>query len=403
MKIFNYRIRDKEGQICQGTCSAGNREEAVLRLIDEGYWVLDLSHREETSLRFDPDPRRWRRVSRQDLTWFFRQLSSLIESGVPLIRALDTLQDQATSQPLKVALNGVARDLKRGESLSSAIAARNQVFPLMAARMIGSGEAGGTLDQILKRLGSYLEREQELVKQVKSAALYPAVLAFFAFCVVLFLIGYVVPRLTQAFHYEAAALPGLTQTILTVAAGMKSWFWSLAVLSTALVLSLRFWRQTPAGRINTDRLLLALPVYGSIARQLSITRFAYNVGILVQSGLSIVEALETCETLADNRILAEAISRVRQSLYRGVSMADAFRMSGVFDPLVIQMVAVGEETGRLDESLLKVAAYYEAETEHLIRSGLSLLEPVLIIVMALVVGLIVSGTILPMLDMMTAF
>ncbi len=403
MDNFNYRIRDKDGGFHRGTCRAGNQEEAVRRLIDEGYWVLDLAPRRESIIRFNPDPRVWRRVSREELTWFFRQLSSLIESGVPLIRALDTLQDQASSRPLKVALGKVSRGLKRGESLSAALTAQDEVFPLIATRMIGSGEAGGALDLTLLRLSAYLEREQELVKQIKSAALYPALLAGFACGVVFFLVGYVVPRLIQAFHYDTAALPGLTRIILGMAAGMKVWLWPILVLIIGLGLFLSHWRKTLTGREKTDRLFLALPVVGSILRKLGITRFAYNMGILVQSGLGIIEVLETCETLADNTVLAGAIRNARQELHRGRSIADAFRMSRVFDPLVIQMVAVGEETGRLDESLLKVAGYYEVETEHLIKSGLSLLEPVLIIIMALVVGLIVSATILPMLDMMLVF
>ncbi|MGI6549312.1 MAG: type II secretion system F family protein [Syntrophomonadales bacterium] len=403
MGSFSYRIRNRDGRIQRGTCRAGNREEAVRQLIDEGYWVLDLSPRRESSSRFNPVPRMWHRVKRQDLTWFFRQLSSLIEAGVPLMRALVTLQDQATSQPLKVALRKVVRDLKRGESLSEALAAQDAVFPLIAARMVGTGEAGGTLDRVLPRLAGHLEREQELVKQIKIATLYPALLACFAFGVVFFLVGYVVPRLVQAFHYDTAVLPGLTRIILGISTGMEAWFWPIVILIAALGLFIKYWRKTPAGREKTDRLLLALPVIGSILRKLGIMRFANNLGALVQSGLGIIEALETCETLADNTVLAGVIRNVRQGLRRGQSIADAFRMSGAFDPLVIQMVAVGEETGRLDESLLKVAGYYGAETEHLIKSGLSLLEPILIIIMALVVGLIVSGTILPMLDMMTVF
>ena len=255
----------------------------------------------------------------------------------------------------------------------------------------------------MPRLAGYLEREQELVKQIKIATLYPALLACFAFGVVFFLVGYVVPRLVQAFHYDTAVLPGLTRIILGISTGMEAWFWPIVILIAALGLFIKYCRKTPAGREKTDRLLLALPVIGSILRKLGIMRFANNLGALVQSGLGMLEALETCETLADHTVLAGVIRNVRQGLRRGQSIADAFRMSGAFDPLVIQMVAVGEETGRLDESLLKVAGYYGAETEHLIKSGLSLLEPVLIIIMALVVWLIVSGTILPMLDMMTVF
>lgn len=372
-------------------------------LINEGYCVLDLSLRKEPGVRFNPDPRTWGRVSARDLTWLFSQLSTLIGAGVPLIRSLDILEEQAAGHPLKVALAGVYKDLERGESLSKALALRQEIFPPIATHMIRSGEAGGVLEEVLQRLAVYLEKEQELVKQVKSATLYPALLASFAFCVVFFLLGYVVPRLTQAFHYDISTLPVVTQVILSLGEGMGYWLGPVVISIIGMGVALKCYRRTPAGRIITDRLFLTLPLVGSIVSKLAVTRFANNMGILVQSGLNIIEALEVSETITGNAVLAGAIRNARKSVHRGRSIADVFRISGIFDPLVIQMVTIGEETGRLDESLLKVAGYYEAETEHLIKSGVSLLEPILIIIMALVVGLIVSGTILPMLDMMTVF
>lgn len=403
MELFYYRILDKEGQVHEGRSRAESREEVVKRLIDQSCWVLHVSPHRGWEKGFNPDPRMWPRVGRQELTWFFRQLSSLVSAGVPLIKSLDTLQEQAASKPLRLALSGVVRDLKRGESFANALIAQDQVFPLLAARMIGGGEAGGALDRVLQRVSIYLEREQELVKQVKSATLYPFLLAGFAFCVILFLIGYIVPRLTRTFRYDMSNLPGVTRAMLGFSAGFEAWIWPAVVLIAGVGLILKWYRGTPAGRINTDRLLMTLPVAGSLVRKLGVARFTYNMGILVQSGLSIIESLEICETIADNAVLAGVIRDARNNIYRGRSIADSLQVSGMFDPLVIQMVNVGEETGRLDEGLLKVAGYYEKETEHLIKSGIALLEPFLIIIMALIVALIVCVTILPMLDIMTVF
>jgi len=400
---FYYCIRNREGKIQEGRSLAEDREEVVKRLIEQGCWVLDVSIRRDSRKRFIPAVRMWPLVSRQELTWFFRQLSSLIAAGVPLLKSLETLQEQASSRSLKAALSGVVMDLKRGESLANALIARDEVFPLITARMIGSGEAGGALEQVLQRVSAYLEKEQEMAKQVKSAALYPVLLAGFAFGVVLFLVGYVVPRLTGAFHYDISTLPVVTRVMLGLAAGINEWIWPSAVLIAGVGFVLKWYRGTPAGRFKLDRLLMTLPLVGSITRKLGAARFTYNMGILVQSGLGVIETLEVCETAADSPVLAGVIRDARHNICRGRSIADSLKVSGFFDPLVIQMVTVGEETGKLDESLLRVAGYYEAETEHLIKSGITLLEPFLIIIMALVVGVIVCATILPMLDMMTVF
>ncbi|MGE5544867.1 MAG: type II secretion system F family protein [Bacillota bacterium] len=403
MEYFYYCIRDQEGRIHEGRIRAENREEAVRWLIGQGCWVLGVSLHRRPIRGFNLDHLMRRQVSRQELTWFFRELSTLVAAGVPLMKSLDTLQEQASSKTLRAVLSGVVRDLKSGGSLAKTLMAREDVFPLIAVRMIGSGEAGGGLDRVLSRISLYLEREQELVKQVKSATLYPALLAGFAFFVTIFLVGYVVPRLTRAFHYDISALPGITQFMLRVATGIENWLWPLMVSVVVIGLILKWYRGTPRGRIRMDRLIMTFPFAGSIIRKLGVARLCYNMGILLQSGLSIIETLEICETTADNAILAGAIRDVRYNVYRGQSLAGSLRDSRLFDPLVIQMVTIGEETGRLDEGLLRIAGYYEAETEHFIRAGISLLEPFLIIIMALIVGLIVSVTVLPMLDMMTVF
>ncbi len=372
-------------------------------LMDKGYGVLHLAPPKATGVRINFHPRTWRMVRGRDITWFFRQLSTLIGAGIPLVKSIDILQQEADSYPLKVALDGVAQDLERGDSLSGALSNQEQVFPPIAFHMVKSGEAGGVLEEVLQRLTVYLEKEQELVKQIKSAALYPLLLALFAGGVVFFLLGYVVPQMIQTFDYDISMLPGLSSFVLSLSGGVRKWFWPAILFIIGMGLVLKWYRGTANGRLITDRLFMTLPVLGSIVSKLAVTRFANSLGILVQSGVNIIQALEVSEITAGNAVLARAIRRARQSVQKGLSLADAFRLNGVFDPLVIQMVLIGEETGRLDETLLKVAEYYETEAEHLIKSGIALLEPVLIIIMALVVGLIVGGTIVPLLEMMTAF
>jgi len=372
-------------------------------LIGQGYWVLDVFPRAHWLKVFARDFRVDHRVGRKELTWFFRQLSMLVEAGVPLIESMESLHEQASNRPVKEAVGRIIRELRRGESLTNAFMNQEGVIPLIAARMIGSGEAGGTLGQALQRVSFYLEREQEYVSKARRALVYPLLLACFAFGVILFLTVFVVPRLVMVFEFDVANLPLLTRAILGVAAGIKMWMGPAAVFILGLGVFIKWYCKTPNGRNRTDRLLMSLPLVGSIIRRLGITRFIYNMGILVQSGLSITETLRVCEKAADNTVLAAVIQEVYNNVCRGRSTAESLQVSGLFAPPVIQMVAVGEETGRLDESLLRVSSYYDAEIEHFIQTGLSLLEPALVIIMALVVGIIVSGCILPMLDMMNAF
>lgn len=287
--------------------------------------------------------------------------------------------------------------------MTNAFTKQEGAIPLVAARMIGSGEAGGTLGTALQRVSSYLEREQEFVSRARRAVIYPLLLASFAFGVILFLTVFVVPRLVTVFDFDMTNLPLLTRAILGLADGIEMWMGPAAVFIFALGLIIKWYRKTQTGRDKTDRLLMSLPLVGLIIRRLGITRFIYNMGILVQSGLSITETLRVCEQAADNTVLAAVIQEVYSNVYRGQSIAESLQVSGLFAPPVIQMVAVGEETGRLDESLLRVSGYYDAEIEHLIQTGLSLLEPLLVIIMALVIGVIVTGLILPMLDMIKAF
>ncbi|NLW45209.1 MAG: type II secretion system F family protein [Syntrophomonadaceae bacterium] len=403
MNYFYYLVRDREGSVHKGGSWAKNREEAVMELIGQGYWVLDISPRGRWLKELNLDFRIGRPVGRNELTWFFRQLSMLVEAGVPLMEALESLREQVSNRTLKEAVGRVVRELRRGESLANAFMKQERVIPLIAARMIGSGEAGGTLGNALQRVSLYLEREQEFIRKAKSGITYPLLLAGFAVGVMLFLTVFVVPRLVRVFEFDMANLPLLTRAILGVAAGIEMWMGPAAILILALGLFIKWYRKTPSGRNRTDRLLMSLPLAGSFIRRLGITRFLYNMGILVQTGLSITETLRVCEQAADNTVLAAVIREVYHNVCRGQSIAESLKVSGLFAPPIIQMVAVGEKTGRLDESLLRVSGYYDAEIEHLIQTGLSLLEPALVIIMALVVGVIVSGCILPLLDMMNAF
>ena len=342
-------------------------------------------------------------VKKQDVAWFFRQLSILVSAGVPLLRCLKVLRDQAGNRSLQGIIGEVYQDLERGASLSDALASRPQVFPPLACRMVRSGETGGHWEEVLERLASYLEKEAELGQQMKNAALYPALLALFALGVLLFLIIYVVPRMTQAFNAGASALPVSTRIMLGLGRGIGDNLALIVMSIVGLAAVLKWVADTPRGRAITLGIQQSLPLVGRWSTQLAVARFASSLGLMLQSGTGILRALELAEAMLENRRFAQAVARAREEISRGGGIARTLENTGWLDPIVIQMIAVGEESGKLGPSLLQAAKYCESEAERLMKSGITLLEPTLIIIMALAVGLVVSGTILPMLDAMASF
>jgi type II secretory pathway component PulF len=339
------------------------------------------------------------RSGRPQLVLSTRQLATLVKAGMPLLRALRTVSDQLDPGPLRDVFAAVATDVESGVKFSEALSRHPRWFPAFYVNMVRAGEVGGLLDEILKRLAELLEKQARLRDRVRSALMYPAFVMFAAVSILIILMTFVVPTFVSMFAELGSSLPWPTQLLVTVSAIMKSWWWAVLIAIAGAGALLRAVLATPNGRRVADQLSLHAPVFGSLTERLLISRFARTLGTLLSSGVPILGALETVRATVTNVVLEEALQEVEQSLKVGESLARPMELSGVFPPLVTRMVALGEETGQLDQMLMQVADSYEEEVEVQLAGLTQLLEPLLIVFVGGMVGFIVIAMFLPLMSL----
>ena len=342
---------------------------------------------------------RWRRSGKRHLVLSTRQLATLIKAGMPLLRALRTVSDQLDPGPLREVFFSVATDVESGVKFSEALSHHPKWFPSFYVNMVRAGEVGGLLEEILSRLAELLEKQAKIRERVKSALMYPAFVMVAASGIVTILMAFVVPTFLSMFTELGSALPLPTRILVMACTGIRTWWWLALALIAALITALRLLLQTPAGRRTVDYATLHAPIVGSLVERLLISRFSRTLGTLIASGVPILSALETVRATVTNLILDEALQEVERSLKVGESLARPMELSGVFPPLVTRMVALGEETGQLDQMLMRVADSYEEEVDVQLAGLTQLLEPLLIVFVGGVVGFIVVAMFLPLMSL----
>lgn len=328
-----------------------------------------------------------------------RQLATLVKAGMPLLRSLRTVSDQLEPGPLRQAFATVAADVEGGMKLSEALARYPRFFPPFYVNMVRAGEIGGLLDEILKRLAEMMEKQQRLRNRVRSALFYPAFVMLAAITILAILMAFVVPTFLSMFTDLGSSLPLVTQILVAVCDAIRNSWWLVVAGLVLVAAALRAAVRTPSGKRVLDRLLLHLPVFGSLLQRLVIARFARTFGTLLSSGVPILHALETVRATVSNAVVDDALQRVERSLRAGESLARPIELSGVFPPLVSRMIALGEETGQLDRMLVQVADSYEEEVEVQLGGLTQLVEPLLIVGVGGIVGFIVIAMFLPLLSL----
>jgi type IV pilus assembly protein PilC len=330
---------------------------------------------------------------------FTRQLATMIGSGVALIQALGILADQQESLGLRKAIVKIRRDVENGVKLSSALANHKEIFNTLYVALIKAGEISGHLDVIMNKLVEYIEKTEKIKSQVKSAMAYPTIIITVAVAVVVLLMVYMVPTFTQQFMNAEQELPGLTQAVIGISdflvAGWHYFLFFVFVVGVIFRISL----STRDGRRQFDRFLLQAPVFGSLIKKVVIGRFCSTLSIMLSSGVNILEALSICAATSGNLIIEEFVHKVRIALERGSKLSVPLQAGGLFPPMVTSMIAVGEQTGALDEMLKKVSHFYEEEVDIAIKTMTSMIEPILIVVIGGIVGVIAIALYLPMFDL----
>jgi general secretion pathway protein F len=393
MPVFVYRAADQRGQTIDGVMEAADARAVVERLHREAYFPIRVvAHAER---RGWPTLAMPARIRQRELLAFTQQLATLFEAGVPLDRGLAILEELAPNQRLKVIVADLLRTVRGGGSFSDALAKHHpRPFSRLYINMVRAGEKGGVLEVTLRRLAEFLESRAAFTEAVLSALAYPLVVTAAGAAAIVFLLTFVIPRFATIFSDLKQAVPLPTQILLSVSAGLQQFWWLGALLVLGAVLAWRMWTATPEGRLAWDRTLLRLPRLGELIRKIETARFTRTLGTMLKSGVPVLGALAVVGEMTSNQIVAGALSRLGDGVKRGNTLANAMAEQGPFPVLAVHMVRVGEETGRLEDMLLKTADTFEAEVRTELKRFIGLLEPAIILGMGVLVAFIVVAMLL---------
>ncbi len=398
-ETFAYKVRDKSGKLVEGQLEAENAQLVVSKLRSMGYVPIEIEQQGGNSLGRDLKiPFLSDRIKLKDVSVFSRQFATMINSGLSMLRSLYILAEQTESKPLAEVAGQVRLDVERGASLSAALAKHPKAFNRLYVAMVRAGEAGGVLDSVLQRLATTIEKQVELRRKVKSAMTYPAVVSILVLLLVTAMLLFVIPMFQGIYGQLGGELPVPTQILITVSGIVRNWWFIVFGAEIAAVWFFRRWIASEDGRKRWDAIKLKMPVFGQLARKTALARFGRTLSALVRSGVPILESLDiVCET-AGNSVVSEAVRDTQQQVKRGEPLSRRLEEHPVFPPMVVQMMAVGEETGALDEMLDKIADFYDQEVEATVNALTSLIEPILIVIMGVVIGGMIIALYLPMFD-----
>ncbi len=411
MATFQYEAMNSVGQAVKGEVDATGKDEAVAKIRAMGNFPTKVRERAAGGKgggggkKSSSKPRKPGRLSRKTvgrvriklLTQFTRQLSTLQDAGLPILRSLRILEQQQKPGPLRVAIRLVAEDVESGATLSEAMAKHPKAFDRLYTNMVQAGEAGGVLDIILQRLADFMEKAQALKRKVIGAMIYPTAVISFAVLIVVGIMIFVIPKFEAIFKDFDTKLPGPTILLLNMSKWITGGGWALILASPMIFIAInRLIRQSKAGRYAMDNIKMAIPVMGQIVSKSSVSRFTRTLGTLLAAGVPILEALNITRDTSGNEVFARAMGLVHDAIREGESFAGPLRQARVVEPMVVNMIDVGEETGDLDKMLMKIADTYDGEVETLIESLVSLLEPIMVIVLGGIVGFIVIALFMPL-------
>jgi len=399
--VYAYRGLSADGTAVAGVVDAESQRGARLKLRRTGVFPTDVSEaRAPSGRRATLTPGALgERVPTQELAALTRQLATLIGAGLPLVEALEALAEQTERAHLRRALVQIREKVTEGRALAEALAEHPRLFSSLYVNMVRAGEASGALDVVLDRLADYSENQARLLGKVRSALTYPAVMLVLGSSILFFLVSYVVPKVTRIFQETQQKLPSLTVALIVLSGFAARWWWLILLLAAAAATAGRAYARTPHGRERVDRLTLRLPYVGGLVQKLALARFARTLSTLLASGIGLLPALDIVRTIVDNRVIARAIENARDAIREGQSIAPPLRESGVFPPLVVHMVAVGEQSGQLEAMLTKAADAYDTEVENAVSALTTILEPLMIVFMGLVVLFIVLAILMPIFEL----
>jgi type IV pilus assembly protein PilC len=401
MPLFEYTARNPQtGQIQKGQLDVPSKDDVTSYLRKNRMMLVSLREAPKPiklSLSFGKPS-----VKTRDIVIFTRQFATMINAGLPLVQSLDILSKQTENATLKDVTRSVVFDVEAGNTLADAFRKHPNAFTELYVNMIAAGEHGGILDTILLRLATFMEKNDALVRKVKGAMVYPVVIMSVAAIAITVLLIFVIPTFSKMFASVNMELPLPTRIVIGMSGFLTSYWWLILAVGFGIWFMLKRYYATTAGQKTIDGLMLKAPVLGDVVRKSAVSRFTRTLGTLISSGVSILDGLEITAKTAGNRVIHDAVMESRASIAGGETIAAPLDKSKVFPPMVISMIAVGEQTGGLDEMLTKIADFYDEEVDVAVSALLALMEPMMIVVLGVVVGGMVVAMYLPIFDMMNA-
>ena len=396
MAVFVYQGRSANG-MQNGEIEASDRSAAVGELRRRAILVTKIAEKSAPRVTFKFGGK----VSDKEMAIFTRQFSTMIDAGLPLVQCLNILAEQSDSKTLRSVTGQVARNVEAGSTLADALRRHPRTFDDLVTNLVEVGEAGGILDVVLQRLSAYIEKAAALKRKVKAAMVYPSAIIGVAIMVVIFMLTFVIPTFAQMFKDLGADLPLPTKVVLWLSTFVRTYILLIIAAMVGCVLALRSYYRTEGGRATIDALMLKLPIFGTLIRKVAVARFTRTLGTLVQSGVPILDGLRITARTAGNKVVEKAVLQCRAAVTEGKTLAEPLRVSGVFPPMVTQMISVGEQTGALDAMLSKIADFYDDEVDTAVSTLTSLLEPIMIVFLGVVVGGLVVAMYLPIFKLVT--
>lgn len=400
MPIFKYTAKNKRGETIKGKVEAISKMQAVSTLFSRNLFVIDVSSlgQESGFLSKFMKPK----VKFNELVNFTRQLATMINAGLPLANALSILEEESESEMGKLTAN-LLKDVESGLSFSDALQKYPDTFSRIYAQLVKAGEAGGVLDEVLERLAITLEKDKDFKAKTKSAMIYPVIILIAMIVVVVVMMVAVIPKLTEMYDDFGAELPSLTKVFIGISDFMVQFWWIMLLIVMAGITALRSYRKTKKGELVLDRWLLNLPIFGKMRQKIILTDFTRTLSLLLGAGVSLLESINIVAEAIDNAVYRQELAEAAKQVERGTSLSMSVSRYEDFPPILHQMMSVGEETGKLDEILAKLAEYFEKESEYAVKNMTAAMEPLIMIVLAVGVGFMVVAIIMPIYSLTSQF
>jgi general secretion pathway protein F len=400
MPIFEYRGLTKAGKNVRGSIDAENQRTARIRLKKDGIFIIDLKNKQAKQKKSRSKARgSQKRVGVQDLSMMTRQLATLLRSNVPLVDSLAAVAAQVENAALKEAMSEIRDMVNEGSPLHRSLAKYPRTFNKIFISMCEAGEMSGTLDVILLRLAEFTEAQNELAARVKSAMLYPVVMLIFVFLMLMGLFTYVIPKITVIFEQADMKLPWYSELVIDISGFMVNYWQALLAGAAGSILLFRNWKNTQKGSDQWDSITLRIPIVGKISRMIAVSRFTRTLSTLLTGGVPMLSAMDIVRNVVDNAVLAKAIVEARDNISEGETIAGPLKRSGEFPPIVIHMISIGEKTGELENMLEQLSDSYDFQVKNNVDGLTSILEPLLIVFMGVIIGVIVFAIMIPIFEM----